>query len=112
MENTQEIYDIRAQLLTIVAAKIDKGISTYTNKHKNDIRYFLHYPLVNIELGLDDESAESIENGIRRNIFGFLIFKTFSLWNGLEHKKKLMLKVIPPTVQIVKIFCILFGMII
>jgi len=92
MENAQEIYDIRAQLLNIVATKIDKGISTYANKHKNDIRYFLHYPLVNIELGLDDEPAEGIENGIRRDIFGFLIFKTFSLWNDLEYKEKINAK--------------------
>lgn len=88
MENFQEIYNARSQLLTFVSTKVDKGINVYLNKHKNDIRYFLHYPLVNIELGLDDEPAESIENGIRRDIFGFLISRTFSLWNALEHKNK------------------------
>ena len=88
METSQELYEIRRQLMTIVAEKIDEGIGTYISKHKKDIRYFLHYPLVNIELGLDNEPAENIENGMMRDVFGFLIFKTFSLWNDMEYKNK------------------------
>lgn len=76
----------------MVAEKIDKGIGTYITKHKNDIRYFLHYPLVNIELGLDYEPAQNIENEMKRDVFGFLIFKTFSLWNDLEYKNKVNAK--------------------
>lgn len=92
METSQELYEIRRQLMTIVAEKIDEGIGTYISKHKNDIRYFLHYPLVNIELGLDNEPAENIENGMMRDVFGFLIFKTFSLWNDMEYKNKVNTK--------------------
>lgn len=92
MENSQELYDIREQLRIVVAEKIDKGIATYANKHKNDIRYFLHYPLVHIELGLDSEYAESIDNGIRRDVFGFLVLKTFSHWTELDYKKKISAK--------------------
>jgi hypothetical protein len=86
MNNTDELYNVRGLFISFISEKINAGVNAYINKHKADIRYFLHYPLVEIELGLDMEPAESIENGILRDSFGFLVQKTLSKWNEFEHK--------------------------
>lgn len=92
MNILDEQYNVRGQLITFVSKKIDSGVNSYINKHKTDIRYFLHYPLLKIELGLDTEPAESIGNGIARDIFGFLIQKTFYKWNEFEYRENISRK--------------------
>ena len=87
MDVSSEIYVVRAELAKLVSEKIDKGINMYIDKHKNDIRYFLHYPLIDIERGLEKLRAEDLENNKLRDIFGFLVSKTFSLWETLEYKE-------------------------
>lgn len=57
------------------------------NKHRKDIRYFLHYPLIAIELGLDSGVAHSISNENLRDTFGFLVKKTINEWGKIETKK-------------------------
>lgn len=92
MNILDEQYNVRGQLIEFVSKKIDSGINSYINKHKTDIRYFLHYPLLEIELGLDTELAESIGNGMKRDVFSFLIQKTFYKWNEFEYKKNISKK--------------------
>ena len=92
MNNIDELYNVRGQLIAFVSEKIDAGVDAYIRKHKTDIRYFLHYPLIEIELGLDIEPAENIDNGILRDAFGFLVQKTFSKWNNFENKKMISRK--------------------
>lgn len=89
MDNLSEIYEVRTELVKLVSEKIDKGLSLYINKHKNDIRYFLHYPLIDIEMGLETMPPEHIESDRRRGVFGFLISKTYPDWKKTECKRDL-----------------------
>ncbi|GAA0063618.1 hypothetical protein [Clostridium sp. CTA-1] len=86
MENLVGTYEIRKKLIETIQPKISRGIYQYINKHKNDIRFFLHYPLIDIEMGLEKNPAEDILNDIRRGVVGYLIENTF------QHRIKLRMK--------------------
>lgn len=93
MDNlNNELYQIRGELITLISKNINRGINSYIKKHKTDIRYFLHYPLIQIELGLDSDVAESIECCIVRDTFGFLIERSFCAWNQCEYKSTISKK--------------------
>lgn len=83
----KELYDIRSQLISTVSQNIEKQINQYVNKHRKDIRYFLHYPLIAIELGLDSGVTHSISNENLRDTFGFLVKKTINEWEKSKQKK-------------------------
>jgi hypothetical protein len=87
-----ELYQIRGKLITLISENIDCGISSYIKKYKTDIRYFLHYPLIQIELGLDADSAESVVNSISRDVFGFLVQRSLSEWSECEYKSTISKK--------------------
>ncbi len=89
MENSKNTYDIRKKLVEYVEPIIVKGINQYIKRHKNDIRFFLHYPLIDIEKGLENEPAESISNDIRRGVVGYLIENTTQVRQKMVLKKRI-----------------------
>lgn len=71
-------YKIRDEISKYIKDKIDTGINEYVNQYGEDTRYLLSYPLINIEIGLEKEGAESISNWSKRATAGFLIDKIYT----------------------------------
>lgn len=83
-------YKIRQDLASIYESKINNIYDKYINDHKNDIRYFIHYPLVDMEFSINSGDPADIKNQLKRLSYGLLVSKTHYIWEKMNYKTNIL----------------------